>query len=257
MLVASILDFSDLFSLTMASTSSKSNTKTITTIKINSPHCSSVVFATPIPSSLWVGGPGHSIVAAPGDPEDLPELFNKVHNTGEGFIKSLVKMFDNLGTDGYKDLAMDIANQFTEEGIIPPVVVLTGIIDEYAEAGKTAEALHVYRMMLDSEHCAPNAYTYSVIIKALAADPDPNFLGVAKEYVMEMMGKGMQPNASTYTAVFEAFAGEEKMEEAKQFLEEMKVNGFVADKKAMRAIRQVLEAKGPVVKTIIDILFGE
>lgn len=57
--------------------------------------------------------------------------------------------------------------------------------------------------------------------------------------------------------VFEAFAGEEKMEEAKQFLEEMKANGFVADKKAMRAIRQVLEAKGPVVKTIIDILFGE
>lgn len=196
-------------------------------------------------------------MAAAGDPEDLPELFNKVHNTGEGFFKSFVKMFDNLGTDGYTDLAMDIGNQVTEEGIIPPVVVLTGIIDEYAEAGKTVEALHVYRMMLDSEHCAPNAYTYSVIIKALAADPGPNFLGIAKEFVMEMMGKGMQPNASTYTAVFEAFAGEEKMEEAKQFLEEMKANGFVADKKAMRAIRQVLEAKGPVVKTIIDILFGE
>lgn len=117
--------------------------------------------------------------------------------------------------------------------------------------------MHVYRMMLEQEHCAPNAYTYSVIIKTLAADPEPNFLGVVKECVMEMMGKGMQPNAKTYTAVLEAYAGHAKMEEGKEFLEEMKANGFVADKMAMRAMRRALRGKRPLVKIIINILFGK
>ncbi|KAM5560819.1 pentatricopeptide repeat-containing protein [Rosa sericea] len=238
----------------MASKSSKSNTK-ISTIKINSPHCSDITFDTPIPSCPWKEGHRFTIGLGPGDPEDLPEVFDKVRNTSEGFFKSFVKMFDNLGTDGYRDLAMEIGDLYADHGVLLPVVTMTGIIDEYAEAGKTAEALHVYRIMLDSEDCAPNAYTYSVIVKALAADPDPNFHVVAKEFVMEMMGKGWQPNASTYTSVFEAFAGQEKMEEAKQFLEEMKANGFVADKKAMRAFRKVLKVKGPVVKSIFDILF--
>ncbi|XP_050381005.1 pentatricopeptide repeat-containing protein At5g65560-like [Argentina anserina] len=238
----------------MASSSSDSNT-TISKITINSPNVTDLVFETPIPTSVFKLVDGFTFGFGPGDPGDLPEVFNKVMCTSEGHFKSFVKMFDNLGTDGYEDLAMEIGNQVVEEGVIPNVLVMTGIIDEYAEAGKTAEAFYVYRMMAESEHCAPNAYTYTVIIKALAADSDHNFHGIAKDLVMEMMGKGMQPNASTYTAVFEAFVRQEKMEEAKQFLVEMKANGFVADKKAMRAIRRVPEAKGPVVKSIIDILF--
>ncbi|PRQ42572.1 putative pentatricopeptide [Rosa chinensis] len=97
----------------------------------------------------------------------------------------------------------------------------------------------------------------TVIIKALVADSDPSFLGVAKECVMEMMGKGLQPSASSYTAVYEAFSRQEKMEEAKQFLGEMKAKGFVADNKAMRAMRLVLKGKGAVIKSITDILFSD
>ncbi|KAL6142455.1 hypothetical protein ACLB2K_060735 [Fragaria x ananassa] len=152
---------------------------------------------------------------------------------------------------------MQIGEQFTEQGFLHPVVTLTGIIDEYAEAGKTNEALYVFRMMLESEDRAPNAYTFSVIINVLAADKDANFHGIAKELVMEMMGKGMQPNASTYIAVFEVFAGQGKMEEAKQFVKEMKGNGLVADKKAMRAMRGALRGKRPLVKIIIHILFDD
>ena len=249
----------------MASSSSRSssgsNTKVLTTVKINSPHIGDLVFDDiSLPPNLW-GEHKPAIVAGPGDPEDLPEFFDKVMNSREGFVKHFVKMFDNLLTDGYEDLAMEIGNDFTEEGNIPQVVVLTGIIDEYGEAGKTMEALYVYRRMLESEHCthdaAPNAYTYSVIIKALAADPEPDFLEVAKECVMAMMGKGLQPNASTYTSVLEAYERHEKMEEGKMFLEEMKTNGFVADREAMRAMRHVLKGKRPLVRIIIDILFGK
>ncbi len=70
-------------------------------------------------------------------------------------------------------------------------------------------------------NCVLLTLTLTVIIKALAADPHSNFHGIAKEFVMEKTGKGMQPNSSTYIAVLEAFAGKEKMEEARHFLEEM------------------------------------
>lgn len=98
-------------------------------------------------------------------------------------------------------------------------------------------------------------YTYSVIIKALAADPDPKFLEVAKECILEMMEKGWQPNTKTYTAVFKAFALQEKGEEGKQFREEMEAKGFVADK---MDVTEVLKGTtGPVVKSIHNILFGK
>ncbi|KAK9920150.1 hypothetical protein M0R45_028710 [Rubus argutus] len=67
-----------------------------------------------------------------------------------------------------------------EKGHCPMIVVVTGIIEEYADAGRTIDALVVYLTLLVS-NCAPNVYTYSVVIKALAADPDPKFLEVAKE----------------------------------------------------------------------------
>ncbi|PRQ42451.1 putative pentatricopeptide [Rosa chinensis] len=192
-----------------------------------------------------------------GDPENLPEVFSKVIISNRRFLQILIKMFYNLLSEGYKDLAMELIDKATEEGDAPKVVVMTSVLEEYTEAGKATEALHLYQKMLDSEDCVPNAYTYNVLIKALAADPDPNFLGVAKECVMEMMGKKMQPSASTYMAVFEAYAGHEKTEEAKQFLEEMKINGFVADRKAMRAIRQLLNGKEHMLTSIMDILFGK
>lgn len=56
-------------------------------------------------------------------------------------------------------------------------------------------------------------------------------------------------------AVFEALAAEEKAEEARELLEEMKGKGFVADEKA---VREVLKGRrGAVVRSVINILFGK
>ena len=99
------------------------------------------------------------------------------------------------------------------------LVAHTAVIKTYANAGLSKECLKVYLRMLASG-VAPNAYTYTVLIKGLAADP--KYIGDAKKYVMEMMGKGMRPNARTYTTVFEALAKEQKLDEAKEFLEQMK-----------------------------------
>ncbi|KAL6137297.1 hypothetical protein ACLB2K_062589 [Fragaria x ananassa] len=76
-------------------------------------------------------------------------------------------------------------------GFLHLVVILTGIIDEYAEASKTVEALYVYRMTVQS--IVLLMLTLAVIIMALAADPHSNFHGIAKEFVMEKRGRECSP----------------------------------------------------------------
>lgn len=70
-----------------------------------------------------------------------------------------------------------------------------------------------------------------------------------------MMGKGMRPNAGTYTALFEGFAKEQKVEEGREFLEQMKAKGFTPDEKAVREILK--NRRGQVFRSIMDILFGK
>ncbi|XP_050143450.1 pentatricopeptide repeat-containing protein At4g38150-like [Malus sylvestris] len=187
----------------------------------------------------------------PEDPKDLQEVFHKMRS--DGLTNNAVNMFDALSKDGLTHEALELFAQIKDKGHMPDVVSHTAVIEAYANAGKTKEALKVYLRMLASG-VAPNTYTYSVLIKALAADPG-NFLGDAKKYLLDMMGKGMRPNAATYMAVFEGFASQEKAEEGRLLLEEMKGKGFVPDEKA---VREVLKSKrGPVVRTVINILFGK
>lgn len=189
----------------------------------------------------------------PEDPKDLQEVFHKMRT--DGLTNNAVKMFDALSKDGLTHEALELFAHIKDKGHMPDVVSHTAVIEAYANAGKTKEALKVYLRMLASG-VAPNAYTYTVLIKALAADPSGKFLGDAKKYLLEMMGKGMQPNAGTYTVVFEGFARqEERAEEGRELLVEMKFKGFVPDEKA---VREVLKSKrGPVVRSVINILFGK
>lgn len=186
----------------------------------------------------------------PEDPKDLQEVFHKMRT--DGLQNNAVKMFDSLSKDGLTHEALELFAQIKDKGHMPDVVAHTAVIEAYAAAGKPKDALKLYLRMLACG-VAPNAYTYSVLIKALAADP--KFVGDAKKYVLEMMGNGMRPNAGTYVAVFEALAEEEKAEEGREFLEQMKGKGFVADEKA---VREVLKSRrGPVVRSVINILFGK
>lgn len=171
----------------------------------------------------------------------------------DGLINNAVKMFDQLSKDGLTHEALELFSQIKDKGNMPDVVAYTAVIEAYANAGQSKEALKAFLRMLASG-VLPNVYTYSVLIKGLAKG-DAKFLGDVKKYVKEMLGKGMKVNAGTCVAIFEGFVREGKVEEGKEFLEEMKRNGFVLDNKG---VREVLKGKrGPVVRGLMDILFGK
>ncbi|KAM5560825.1 hypothetical protein ABKV19_021796 [Rosa sericea] len=228
-----------------------------TTIHINSPHFTNIVLKQPLPLPYYgvsIIASWPTIVAEPGDPEDIAQVYKKV-NTLEGVIKFSLRMMDHLMTEGYFQEAKEFMAH-VKNGNVPVILILTGMMEEYADAGRTKDALIVYRMM-ENNKCAanrPNAYSYSVIIEALVKDKDPDFLGVAKECVMKMMGRGMQPNAGTYAVVFEGFVEKEKAEEGRELVEEMKAKGFVADKKAVREV--VKGRRGVLVDKVIKMVFA-
>ncbi|KAK9013479.1 hypothetical protein V6N11_041486 [Hibiscus sabdariffa] len=191
------------------------------------------------------------VIEEPQDPKNLQQVFHDMR--GDGLINNAVKMFDSLSKDGLTHEALELFAQFKDNGQMPDVVAHTAVIEAYAGAGRSKEALKSFMRMLASG-VAPNAYTYTVLIKGLAA-ADAKHLADAKKYLMEMMGKGMKPNAGTYTAVFEAFARAEKVEEAKEFLGQMKEKGFVPDEKDVRAA--LSDKRGPVFRSIMSILFDK
>ncbi|KAL6142456.1 hypothetical protein ACLB2K_060736 [Fragaria x ananassa] len=194
------------------------------------------------------------IVVFPNDPMDLGQVYDKVNINAAGVLFSVVKMFEGLSMDGYDREAAEIGTEVMGKGNMPGVVIFTGVIEEYADMGRTLDALKAYKRMLASK-VTPNAYTYSVLIETLAGDTDPKFLVVVKKYMLEMMGMGMRPNELTYTAVFKGFAQRGKTKEARQFLEDMKAKGFEPDEKAVREV--LMGRRGPMVRSLFNILFGK
>ncbi|KAL6181771.1 hypothetical protein ACLB2K_048420 [Fragaria x ananassa] len=142
-------------------------------------------------------------------------------------------MYTALIVDGNLDKAAEFHNEIKETRIDPMVLIHTSVIKAYLKFGKTKGALEAYLAML-AAGVAPNSYTYTVLIKGLAADP--NFFGDAKKYLLEMMDKGKRPNVATFTAVIEGFAKQEDKaveEEGKAFVWVMMDKGFVPNAKAI------------------------
>lgn len=188
------------------------------------------------------------VIEDPSDPKNLQEIFHKIRS--EGLFDSAVKMFDGLSKDGLTHEALELFGQIKEKGHMPDVVAHTAVIEAYAMAGQAKDALKVFLRML-AAGVLPNAYTYGVLIKGLAADA--KMLGEAKKYVAEMMGRGMKPNAETTITVVEGLVRENKVEEGRQLVVEIKERGFLPDK---NAVREVLKnRRGLEVSSVMSILF--
>lgn len=160
-------------------------------------------------------------IEEPGDPKNLQQIFHNMR--AQGLTNNAIKMFDALSKDGLTHEALQLFAQIKDNSHMPDVIAHTAVIEAYANASQPKQALAVFRRMLASG-VAPNAYTYSVLIRGLAADAKT--MSDATKYLLEMMRKGMTPNASTYTAVFEAFIRENRADEGAQVLQQMKTMGF-------------------------------
>ncbi|PKI53416.1 hypothetical protein CRG98_026205 [Punica granatum] len=190
------------------------------------------------------------VVEEPEDPKNLQEIFHKMRT--EGLTNHAVKMFDALSKDGRTHEALELFAQIKDRGHMPDVVAHTAVIEAYANAGgQSKDALKVFMRMLASG-VKPNAYTYAVLIRGLAGDGK---LGEVKKYVMEMIGKEIMPNPGTCVSLFEAFVREGQEEEGRELLEEMKRKGFVPEEKGVREVLRSM--RGPVVRSVMDILFGK
>nr|XP_011464678.1 PREDICTED: pentatricopeptide repeat-containing protein At4g19440, chloroplastic-like isoform X2 [Fragaria vesca subsp. vesca] len=186
--------------------------------------------------------------------KDVRSYFFWKTTSAEHFQKLGCKMYSALIDDGNVDEAKEFHDEVEETGIQPLVLIHTSIIEAYLEFGKTKGALEAYLAML-AAGVAPNSYTYTVLIKGLAADP--NFFGDAKKYLLEMMDKGKRPNVATFTAVIEGFAKQEDeaaQEEGKQFVQVMIDKGFVPNAKAMMNVLKGRQTR--VIRSILSIVLS-
>ncbi|EPS63263.1 hypothetical protein M569_11524 [Genlisea aurea] len=158
-------------------------------------------------------------VSGSGDPKNLPQVFARLRD--DGLMSSAVKMFDGLSREGLTHEALELFSQIKDKAQMPDVVAHTAVIEAYADAGEAKEAHKAYLRML-SGGVLPNAYTYKVIIKALAESGDPKMVKEADKYAAEMAGKGMKPNAETCLIVLEALMEVGMEKEAMALIELLK-----------------------------------
>ncbi|KAL6180113.1 hypothetical protein ACLB2K_046781 [Fragaria x ananassa] len=187
--------------------------------------------------------------------EDMQKVFLEWQTNHDLLNKELMKMYTALLEDDNVEQAQEVFRLNTERGILPMVVVYTCVIETYFSFGKTKDALEAYQGMLVAG-VAPNCYTYTVLIKGLT--DDPYFIGDAKKCLLDMMDRGMRPNAATCTAVFLGFAKKEDKaaeEEGKELVKVMirKGNGPKA-----REMMQVLkDSPTPLIRRVLDIVFSK
>ncbi|XP_004301375.1 PREDICTED: pentatricopeptide repeat-containing protein At1g62930, chloroplastic-like [Fragaria vesca subsp. vesca] len=185
---------------------------------------------------------------------DVQKFVKKLRACPTNLIESTMKMFCALADDGNVSEAIEFNTTITKTRTEPSVLFHTLVIEAYLKFGKIKGALEAYLAML-AAGIAPNSYTYTVLIKGLAAYPE--FFGDAKKYLLEMMDKGNRPNAATFTAVIEGFANNEDKaaeEEGKEYVRVMMDKGFVPNAKAMR---EVLKGRPiPVIRRIMNVVLS-
>ncbi|KAF0891854.1 hypothetical protein E2562_011255 [Oryza meyeriana var. granulata] len=189
-------------------------------------------------------------VAKPSDPTNLQEIFHRMRT--EGLTDYAIKMFDGLSKDGLTHDALELFTVIKDKGAMPDVVAHTAILEAYANAGPThwRDTVRTYDRMLASG-VAPNAYTLAVLVKGLAASDQFTEAG---KYIVEMLDRGMRPNAATYLAMFEAYVRMEKVEEGRVLLETMKSKGFAPSEEA---VRSGTVKRGHVFRGVMNMLFDK
>ncbi|PRQ19548.1 putative pentatricopeptide [Rosa chinensis] len=159
--------------------------------------------------------------------EDLKSKFDHLADY-DSLNECALGLYTWLENAGKSEEAKQLFKPRSELAVLPDVAIFTIVIQFYTRAEKTKGALKVYHHMLASG-VAPAWFTYHSLIKALAKDSssDVTSLGYAKQYFLEMLDKGMEPDSDLYAAVFAATASQDSVEKAREFLEQAQTRGFL------------------------------
>jgi pentatricopeptide repeat protein len=96
----------------------------------------------------------------------------------------------------------------------PDVVTFTTLISGYLDVGEHAEALHVLHTLMPRHRCAPNVVTYNSVLKGLFC------LGLvdnAMQFIDEMKSNNVVADSVTHTIVIKGLCGAGQLEKAKAF----------------------------------------
>ncbi|KAL6130525.1 hypothetical protein ACLB2K_068904 [Fragaria x ananassa] len=164
----------------------------------------------------------------------------------EGRFTELMKSFQSYADLEKRTIDKDIQeviSEFSEEGFGKHAAK---IFCAMVEDGNVSEAMDLFQSTPETR------------INPMGLAVDADFFGDAKKYLIEMLDKGMHPNAGTYTAVLEGFGRQENKkaeEEGKEFLEVMMAKGFVPD---TEAVREVLKGRPtPVISRVMSIILSK
>nr|XP_011464672.1 PREDICTED: pentatricopeptide repeat-containing protein At1g09900-like [Fragaria vesca subsp. vesca] len=158
--------------------------------------------------------------------KELKKLFDMVRDY-DTLDYQANHMFSATADLGFLDEAKELFKPHPGQNILPELAVYTLVMFAYAGTGNIKDSHKVYQQMIASG-VTPAAYTYTIIICAIAKDfSDPNSVGYAKKYFLEMLDRGMKPHYQPYMYVMDAISYRESGEEAKKFLEQIKAKGFI------------------------------
>ncbi|XP_062028416.1 putative pentatricopeptide repeat-containing protein At1g12700, mitochondrial [Rosa rugosa] len=149
--------------------------------------------------------------------KDMKRVFDSIGDY-DSFNNYAIEMFGAMENLGLGDEARELFKPLSDRAVLRDVAVHTVVIRAYAVAGKTKAVLKAYQHMI-ATGIAPSSLTYTILINALVVDySDYSFVGYVKNYILEMLDKGMKPHPICYLGLFGVLGCRESVEKATEFL---------------------------------------
>ncbi|EPS69249.1 hypothetical protein M569_05516, partial [Genlisea aurea] len=132
-------------------------------------------------------------------------------------------MIDTFGKCNRIGHMMAAFDRMKAEGIKPDLVTWNTIIDCHSKRGLHRRAEELFREMRERGRCSPCPVTYNIMIRSFG---EQERWDDARDLLGEMRARGIAPDAVTYTTLVDSYGRSGRFYEAIDCLEEMKSSGL-------------------------------
>jgi len=131
-------------------------------------------------------------------------------------------LLDGCINNNQLDRAVQVLNDMTAAGSPMNTILYTTLIKGFARAGKLESAMDMYRRMKAEHNILPDAYTFSILIKA---NCDHAYLEEALKLFAEMVTMGLKPDEVVFNNMLSGVAHFGSVSLGKQLYENMVSSG--------------------------------